>query len=73
MICEDELDLLKLFGLALKSKYNVILVGSGKECIKRFIEERKQGNRIHLLLLDYKIIDMSGEPKLYRTLKDCLW
>ena len=29
MICDDERDLLELFGKALKSKYNVILVGSG--------------------------------------------
>jgi CheY-like chemotaxis protein len=61
MICEDEPDLLKLFGLALKSKYNVILVSSGEECIKRFIEELKRGNKIHLLLLDYRFSDISGE------------
>jgi CheY-like chemotaxis protein len=39
----------------------LILIGSGEECIKRFIEEQKQGNKIHLLLLDYKISDMSGD------------
>jgi CheY-like chemotaxis protein len=69
MICEDEPDILKLYGLALKPKYNVILVNSGEECIKRFIEERKRGNKIHLLLVDYKIGDMSGDL-ITRKIKD---
>jgi hypothetical protein len=30
MICEDDRDLLNLFGHALKSKYNVISVGLGE-------------------------------------------
>jgi DNA-binding NtrC family response regulator len=55
MICDDEPDLLKLFGTALKSKYNVILVSSGKDCIEKFIEEINQGNKIDLLLLDEDI------------------
>lgn len=61
MICEDDPDLLKLFGLALKPRYNVILVNSGEECIKRFNEARKRGNKIHLLLLDYRLGDVSGD------------
>ena len=40
MICDDEPDLLNLFGTALKSKYNVILASSGKDCIEKFIEEK---------------------------------
>jgi CheY-like chemotaxis protein len=61
MICDDERDLLQLFGQALRSKYNVILVSSGEDCIERFIEEKTRGNRIHLLLLDYKLSDMLGD------------
>jgi hypothetical protein len=34
MICDDERDLLQLFGQAIRSKYNVILVSSGEECIE---------------------------------------
>jgi hypothetical protein len=34
MICDDEPDLLHLFGQALKSKYNVIQVSSGKSVVK---------------------------------------
>jgi response regulator RpfG family c-di-GMP phosphodiesterase len=61
MICDDERDLLELFGLALKSKYNVIQVSSGEDCIEKFIEEKSRGNKIHLLLLDYKLGDMMGD------------
>jgi hypothetical protein len=45
MICEDDRDLLKLFGQALKSRYNVILVGSGKVCIEKFLEEKSLGEQ----------------------------
>jgi CheY-like chemotaxis protein len=61
MVCDDERDLLELFGQALKSKYNVISVDSGEDCIERFIEEKNRGNRIHLILLDYKLSDMLGD------------
>ena len=68
MICDDEQDLLNLFGQALKPRYNVILVSCGEDCIEKFIEEKKQGNRIHLLLLDYKLGDMFGDS-VARTIK----
>lgn len=72
MIYDDEPDLLNLFGNAFKSKYNVILSSSGKDCIEKFIEE--PGNKIHLLLLDYRLSDISGESvarkiKEYNELK----
>ena len=44
MICDDEQDLLQLFGRALGMKYNVILAGSGEDCINKFIEEKNRGN-----------------------------
>ena len=61
MICDDERDLLELFGLALKIKYNVILVSSGEDCIDKFIDEKNQGNKIHLILLDYRLGGMFGD------------
>jgi CheY-like chemotaxis protein len=65
MICEDEPDVLYSFELQLKSKYNIIMVDSGEdsgeECIKKYIEELKCGNKIHLILLDYKLSDMIGD------------
>ena len=43
MVCDDEPDLRLLFGLTLKSKYNVIQVESGKNCIEKYIEEKNLG------------------------------
>ena len=61
MICDDEQDLLQVFGLALGLKYNVILTNSGEDCIDKFIEEKNRGNKVHLILLDYKLHDMFGD------------
>ena len=61
MICDDERDLLELFGLALEIKYNVILVDSGEDCIDKYIDEKNQGNKIHLILLDYRLGGMFGD------------
>jgi response regulator RpfG family c-di-GMP phosphodiesterase len=61
MICDDERDLLELFGLVLQSKYNVILVSSGEDCIEKFIDEKSRGNKIHLILLDYRLGGMFGD------------
>ena len=58
LICEDEPDLLLTFELVLKSKYDIISVNSGKACIDMYIKER---NKIALILLDYKLRDMSGD------------
>jgi CheY-like chemotaxis protein len=68
MICDDEQDLLQVFELALESKYNVILASSGKECINRFLEEKNRGNKVHLILLDYRLGDMMGDS-VARTIK----
>ena len=61
MICDDEPDLRLLFGQMLGSKYNVILVESGENCIEKYKEEKSRGNKIHLILLDYRLGDMFGD------------
>jgi CheY-like chemotaxis protein len=61
MVCDDERDLRLMFALALESKYNVILVDSGENCIEKFLEEKNHGNKIHLILLDYRLGDMLGD------------
>ena len=61
MICEDEQDVLLSFELMLKSKYNIMLVDSGEECIAKYIEEINRGNKIDLVLLDYKLCDLMGD------------
>jgi CheY-like chemotaxis protein len=68
MICDDEQDLLQVFELALESKYNVILASSGEDCIDRFLEEKNRGNKVHLILLDYRLGDMFGDS-VARTIK----
>jgi response regulator RpfG family c-di-GMP phosphodiesterase len=61
MICDNEPDILLSFEAILKSKYNIITVDSGQECIKKYIEELNQGNKIHLIVSDYKLGDMMGD------------
>jgi CheY-like chemotaxis protein len=61
MICDNERDVLQLFGLVLEPRYNVITVGSGEECIEKYTEETRRGNKIHLILLDYKLGSMWGD------------
>jgi CheY-like chemotaxis protein len=68
MICDDEQDLLQVFGLALESEYNVILANSDGSCIEKFMEEKNRGSKIHLILLDYRLGDMFGDS-VARTIK----
>ena len=61
MICDDETDLLYLFKSALEPTYHVLAVESGRGCIERFIEEKQKGEKVDVLLLDYKLGDMLGD------------
>jgi len=61
MICDDEVDLLNLFKYALESTYDVFIADSGKDCIKKFLEEKHRGKKVDILLLDYKLGDMLGD------------
>jgi hypothetical protein len=42
MICDDDKELLRLFQLVLEQTYNVLPVSSGKECLNKYTEEKKQ-------------------------------
>jgi CheY-like chemotaxis protein len=70
MICDDERDLLLLFRLVLESKYNVILVDSGEDCIDRYIQEKSRGNEIHLILLDYRLGSNMFGDSVARKIKE---
>ena len=61
MICEDNPDLLSLFQKALGSKYIIIAVDSGIECLSRYIDEKAKGNRVDVLLIDYQLKDLPGD------------
>jgi CheY-like chemotaxis protein len=70
MICDDESDMRLLYGLVFGSRYDVIMVNSGEECIERYAEETKRGNKISLILLDYKLGGMLGDS-VARKIKEC--
>jgi DNA-binding response OmpR family regulator len=69
MICEDEPDLLDLYTRALRSKFNILPVSSGCECLERYRDERAKGKLINLVLVDYKLGDISGD-KVACRIKD---
>jgi CheY-like chemotaxis protein len=70
MICDDEPAMRLLYGLVFGSRYDVIMVNSGEECIERYAEETKRGNKISLILLDYKLGGMLGDS-VARKIKEC--
>lgn len=61
LVCDDESDLLLMFQIHLESQYNVLTVVSGRECIDKIIELKRKDEKIDLVLLDYKLGDISGE------------
>lgn len=61
MICEDNPDLLSLFQKELGSKYIIIAVDSGIECLSRYIDEKAKGNQVDVLLIDYQLKDLPGD------------
>ena len=78
MICDDNPDMLLLSGLVLESRYNLIMVDSGEECIDKYIKETTRGNKISLILLDYELggisvgrsVGRSGDS-VARKIKEC--
>ena len=60
LICDDDMELLRLFQLALEPTYDVLKVSSGKECLEKYAEEKIKGHKIDVLL-DYKLGDMTGD------------
>jgi CheY-like chemotaxis protein len=69
LVCDDESDLLLMFQIHLESQYNVLTVLSGKECIDKVNELKKKNEMIDLVLLDYKLGDISGE-KVARKIRE---
>jgi CheY-like chemotaxis protein len=61
MICDDDRDLLNLFQKGIGSKYSVITVDSGTECISRYIDEKVKGNKIDVLIVNYNLHDLPGD------------
>ena len=61
MICDDEADVLMAYKIALSSKYSIVTAISGRECLTKYNDERLQGRKVDVLILDYKLGDMLGD------------
>jgi response regulator RpfG family c-di-GMP phosphodiesterase len=61
LVCDDETDLLLMFRIYLESQYKVLTVDSGQACIDTIFDHKNKNEEIDLLLLDYKLWDISGD------------
>jgi CheY-like chemotaxis protein len=61
IVCEDDPDLLRVYTLALRSKYEVIVARSGQECIQKYSQRKHSGGKIDIVLLDYRLSDTTGD------------
>jgi len=61
MICDDEQDILLTYAAILEEDYSVITTSSGRQCLDTYVYHKKNGDAIHLILLDYKLPDMTGD------------
>jgi CheY-like chemotaxis protein len=60
LVYDDEKDLLFMFTIALQEGYDVLTAKSGEECIKKYLDAKRSGRKIDLILLDYKLGDTTG-------------
>jgi CheY-like chemotaxis protein len=61
IVCEDDCDLLNLFQKGIGSKYSVIAIDSGIECISKYIDEKVKGNKVDVLIVSYDLHDLPGD------------
>lgn len=61
IICEDEPDLLQVYCMALRRRYNVVATNNGKECLRKYSEMQQAGKRADVLIVDYRLGDMHGD------------
>ena len=68
LICDDEPDLLELYGAMLSDDYKIMKASSGEECIRKYIETKEKMDDITLILLDFRIGELTGD-KVARDIK----
>jgi two-component system, sporulation sensor kinase E len=69
LICDDEPDLLELYAAMLSDDYKIVKASSGEECIKKYIEMKEKMHDITVILLDFRIGEMTGD-KVARDIKE---
>ena len=65
LICDDEPDLLELYGAMLSDDYKIMKASTGNECIDKYTEMK---DKISVILLDFRIQEMTGD-KVARDIK----
>ena len=68
LICDDEPDLLELYAAMLSDDYKIMKASSGEECIRKYIETKEKMNDITVILLDFRIGELTGD-KVARDIK----
>ena len=61
LICDDEPDLLELYAAMLSEDYRIIKASSGDECIRKYIEMKAKMEDVTVILLDFRIGEMTGD------------
>lgn len=61
LICDDKPDLLELYAAMLSEDYKIIKASSGDECIRKYIEMKEKMEDITVILLDFRIGEMTGD------------
>ena len=61
LICDDEPDLLELYASMLSEDYKIMKASSGDECIRKYIEMKEKMEDITVILLDFRIGEMTGD------------
>ena len=69
LICDDEPDLLELYGAMLSDDYKIMKASSGEECIRKYIETKEKMDDITVILLDFRIGEVTGD-KVARDIKE---
>jgi CheY-like chemotaxis protein len=61
LICDDLKDIVQVCALSLRSKFGLLSAESGKECISVYSKAVRDRRQIDVVLLDYRLGDMTGE------------
>ncbi|MGI0090987.1 MAG: response regulator [Nitrososphaerales archaeon] len=72
IVCDDQQDILRACSLFLRRKYNLLTARSGEECLAVYFDQMTKGTKVHVLLLDYQLGDMTAED-VARKIKESSW